>query len=66
MGVWTNGDSISKYHRKEPNYFEDISDIPNAHQKLNDILEKLLALNLERAALQGESITSSVESELET
>jgi type I restriction enzyme M protein len=40
MGVWTNGESISKYHRKEPNYFEDISDIPNAHQKLDDILSE--------------------------
>jgi type I restriction enzyme M protein len=40
MGVWTNGESISRYHRKDPNYFEDISDIPSAHQKLSDILEE--------------------------
>ena len=32
----------------------------------DDILEKLLALNLERAALQDENTNSSVESELET
>ena len=29
MGVWTNGDQISYYHRKDPNYFEDI---PVSHQ----------------------------------
>lgn len=38
IGVWTNGQQISYYHRKDPNYFEDISDIPNAHQKLSDII----------------------------
>ena len=24
IGVWTNGEQISHYHRKDPNYFEDI------------------------------------------
>jgi len=38
MGVWTNGDSISYYHRKDPNYFEDIPNVPSAHEKLSDIL----------------------------
>ena len=38
MGVWTNGRQISFYHRKDPNYFEDIPNIPNAAQKLKDIL----------------------------
>lgn len=38
MGVWTNGDQISYYHRKDPNYFEDIPNIPKANQKLKDIL----------------------------
>ena len=40
IGVWTNGESISFYHRKDPNYFEDIPDIPNANQKLKDILKE--------------------------
>jgi len=40
IGVWSNGDSISFYHRKDPNYFEDIPGIPNATQKLSDILEE--------------------------
>ncbi|NBB80023.1 MAG: N-6 DNA methylase [Verrucomicrobia bacterium] len=38
IGVWSNGDSISYYHRKAPNFFEDISEIPKATQKLSDIL----------------------------
>ena len=33
IGVWSNGKSISYYHRKDPNYFEDISNIPRADQK---------------------------------
>ena len=40
IGVWSNGKSISYYHRKDPNYFEDISNIPNAEQKLSDILSE--------------------------
>lgn len=40
MGVWTNGESISFYHRKDPNYFEDISNIPNVNEKLSDILNE--------------------------
>lgn len=38
IGIWSNGDSISYYHRKDPNYFEDIPNIPKAHEKLSDIL----------------------------
>lgn len=38
MGVWSNGDGISFYHRKDPNYFESIPAIPSAHEKLSDIL----------------------------
>jgi type I restriction enzyme M protein len=38
MGVWSNGDGISFYHRKDPNYFEPIPAIPSAHEKLSDIL----------------------------
>jgi type I restriction enzyme M protein len=38
IGIWTNGEQISHYNRKDPNYFEDITDIPNADQTLQDIL----------------------------
>lgn len=40
IGVWTNGDQISCYNRKDPNYFEEITTIPNADQKLSDILNE--------------------------
>lgn len=40
IGVWTNGEQISYYHRKDPNYFEDIPSIPAAHQRLSDILSE--------------------------
>ena len=44
IGVWTNGDQISHYHRKEPNYFEDINDIPKATQRLTDVLNERFTL----------------------
>jgi type I restriction enzyme M protein len=40
IGVWSNGESISYYHRKDPNYFEDIPAIPKATEKLSDILSE--------------------------
>ncbi len=40
IGVWTNGEQISHYNRKDPNYFEDITDIPNVSQRLSDILNE--------------------------
>ncbi len=44
IGVWTNGEQISHYHRKDPNYFEDITDIPKANQSLKDILSERFTL----------------------
>jgi len=40
IGVWSNGESISYYHRKDPNYFEDLSQLPTALEKLSDILKE--------------------------
>lgn len=40
MGIWSNGESISYYHRKDPNYFEDIPAIPRATEKLSDVLSE--------------------------
>lgn len=44
MSVWTNGEKISHYHRKDPNYFEDITDIPRVSQSLKDILSERFTL----------------------
>lgn len=38
IAVWTNGEQIAYYNRKDPNYFEDIRDIPKATQTLMDII----------------------------
>lgn len=45
IGVWTNGESISYYHRKDPNYFEDITVIPNNNQRLSDVLNEKFTLD---------------------
>ena len=44
IAVWTNGQYISHYHRKDPNYFEEITDIPNADQTLANILNERFTL----------------------
>ena len=38
IGVWTNGREIIYLNREEPNIFKNLPDIPNAHQKLSDLL----------------------------
>ena len=40
IGVWTNGEQISYYNRKDPNYFEDITNIPKVTEKLSDIINE--------------------------
>ncbi len=37
IAVWCNGEQIAYYYRKDPNYFEDIRDIPSAFQTLTDV-----------------------------
>lgn len=44
MAIWSNGQQISYYRRKDPNYFEDLPDIPNATQKLSDLLQEKFTL----------------------
>lgn len=44
IGVWTNGEQISHYNRKDPNFFEDITDIPAANQSLSDVLNERFTL----------------------
>jgi hypothetical protein len=40
IGVWCNGESMACYHRKDPNSFENLHDIPSNSQKLSDILQE--------------------------
>lgn len=44
MSVWTNGSQITYYNRKNPNYFEEIPDIPLSSQTLRDILDEPFTL----------------------
>ena len=40
MAVWSNGLQTSYFHRKDPNYFEEIPDIPTSDKTLKDILRE--------------------------
>jgi len=40
MAIWSNGAQTIYYHRKDPNYFEPIPDIPSAKHSLKDILKE--------------------------
>lgn len=40
IAVWSNGEQITYYNRKDPNYFEDIRDIPKATQTLMDVISE--------------------------
>ncbi|MBF0344130.1 MAG: N-6 DNA methylase [Nitrospirae bacterium] len=44
IAVWTNGGQISHYNRKDPNYFQDITDIPKSDHTLEDILKERFTL----------------------
>ena len=44
IGVWTNGERISYYNRIPPNYFEEITNLPNANQTLKDLLTEPFTL----------------------
>ena len=44
IAIWTNGSSIAYYNRKDPNYFEEITEIPTATQTLKDILDERFTL----------------------
>lgn len=40
IGVWTNGEQINFYHRKDPNYFEDLTNIPKITETLAEIINE--------------------------
>lgn len=44
IGVWTNGNQITYYHRKDPNLFENLTDIPLSSQTISDILTETFTL----------------------
>ncbi len=40
IAIWSNGEQTIYYHRKDPNYFEPIPDIPKATKSLKDALKE--------------------------
>jgi len=40
IAVWSNGEQIVYYNRKDPNYFEDIRNIPKESQTLSDVVSE--------------------------
>ena len=40
IAVWTNGERIEVFHRKDPNYFENIPDLPKYGQSLRELLQE--------------------------
>lgn len=40
IAIWSNGEQTVYYHRKDPNYFEPIPDIPTASKSLKDVLKE--------------------------
>lgn len=65
IAVWTNGGQISHYNRKDPNYFEDITDIPKADQTLEDILKERFTLKdliiKDKIPNEGKSLKSIIQ-----
>lgn len=65
MSIWTNGSSITYFNRKDPNYFEEIPNIPNSQQTLKNILDEPFTLkNLivkDKILKEGRSLRQIIE-----
>lgn len=65
IAVWTNGGQISHYHRRDPNYFEDITDIPKNDETLEDILKERFTLKdliiKDKIPNEGKSLKSIIQ-----
>ena len=45
IGVWTNGGETIHLHRRDPNYYQNLTDIPRASQTLSDLLDERWTLD---------------------
>lgn len=65
IGVWTNGQQISYYNRKDPNYFEPITNIPKVSEKLSDIINEKFTYEdlkkIDRISQQKRSLRSLIQ-----
>ena len=65
IGIWTNGEQISYYNRKDPNYFEPITNIPKVSEKLSDIINEKFTYEdlkkIDRISQQKRSLRSLIQ-----
>ena len=65
MSVWTNGSQITYFNRKDPNYFEEIPNIPTETQSLKDILDEPFTLKdliiKDKILKEGKSLRQIIE-----
>lgn len=65
MSVWTNGSQITFFNRKDPNYFEEIPNIPTETQSLKDILDEPFTLKdliiKDKILKEGKSLRQIIE-----
>lgn len=65
MSVWTNGVQITFFNRKDPNYFEEIPNIPTETQSLKDILDEPFTLKdliiKDKILKEGKSLRQIIE-----
>ena len=45
VGVWSNGEQYSFYNRKDTNYFNDLTDLPNANQTHTEVINEKFTLD---------------------
>lgn len=45
IGVWTNGGETIILHRRDPNYFQNLPDIPSVRQTLSELLDERWTLD---------------------
>lgn len=65
MSVWTNGSQITFFNRKDPNYFEEIPNIPTETQSLKNILDEPFTLKdliiKDKILKEGKSLRTIIE-----
>lgn len=65
MSVWTNGSQITCFNRKDPNYFEEIPNIPTETQSLKDIMDEPFTLKdliiKDKILKEGKSLRQIIE-----
>lgn len=68
IAVWTNGGEIVTLHRRDPNDYESLPDIPRADQTLADVINEQITIDWlkeHNALLEGETTLKDIIQDLE-